>query len=140
VTGRRESSVEFRVRYSETDQMGVAYHGHYLVWCEMARTEHMRRLGVRYRDLEQRGIRLAVADAHVRYAKSARYDDALRVWAWLTSVASRLIAFGYRIERVDDGAILATAETSLVSLDGAGRPARLPDDVLAHLEELRDEA
>lgn len=139
MTGRQESSVEFRVRYSETDQMGVAYHGHYLAWCEMARTEHMRRLGVRYRDLEDRGFRLAVSDAHVRFAKSARYDDQLRVWAWLTEVASRRIAFGYRIERLDDGAILATAETSLVSLAGDGRPSRLPDDVLARLEELIDE-
>ena len=139
MTERQESSIEFRVRYSETDQMGIAYHGHYLVWCEMARTEHMRRLGVRYRKLEDRGFRLAVSDAHVRFAKSARYDDQLRVWAWLTDVGSRRIAFGYRIERVDDGAILATAETSLVSLDGDGRLTRLPDDVLARLEELIDE-
>jgi len=138
VTERRESSVEFRVRYSETDQMGVAYHGHYLSWCEMARTEHMRRLGVRYRDLEDRGVRLAVSEAHVRFAKSARYDDPLRVTAWLTAVASRLIAFGYRIERTDDGALLATAGTELVSVDGTGRPTRLPDDVLAHLKELMD--
>ena len=139
MTERRESSVEFRVRYSETDQMGIAYHGHYLPWCEMARTEPMRRLGVRYRSLEERGFRLAVSDAHVRFAKSARYDDQLRVWAWVTDVASRRVAFGYRIERLDDGAILATAETSLVSVDGHGRPCRLPDDVLARLEELIDE-
>ena len=138
MTTPRESSVEFRVRYSETDQMGVAYHGHYLAWCEMARTEHMRRLGVRYRDLEDRGVRLAVSDAHVRFAKSARYDDPLRVSAWLTAVGSRLIAFGYRIQRTDDGAVLATAETTLVSVDGTGRPTRLPPDVLAHLEELMD--
>ncbi|HTT66479.1 MAG TPA: thioesterase family protein [Gemmatimonadales bacterium] len=138
VTERRESSVEFRVRYSETDQMGVAYHGHYLAWCEMARTEHMRRLGVRYRDLEDRGVRLAVSEAHVRFAKSARYDDPLRVSAWLTAVASRRLAFGYRIERTDDDAVLATAETALVSIDGTGRLTRLPDDVLAHLEELMD--
>ncbi len=134
--GRLETSVEFRVRYSETDQMGVAYHGHYLAWCEMARTEHMRRLGVRYRDLEERGVRLAVSDAHVRFAKSARYDDGLRVTAWLTEAASRRITFGYRVERMDDGALLATAETSLISLDISGKPSRLPPDVLARIEEL----
>ena len=139
MSGRRESAVEFRVRYSETDQMGVAYHSHYLVWCEMARTEHMRNLGVRYRDLEDRGVRLAVSDAHVRFARSARYDDHLRVWAWLASVGSRQLTFGYRVERVDDGATLATAETALVSLDAGGRPSRLPADVLAHLEELMHE-
>ena len=136
---RSESAVELRVRYSETDQMGVAYHAHYLAWCEMARTEHMRRLGVRYRDLEDRGVRLAVSDAHVRFARSARYDDHLRVWAWLTAVGSRQLTFAYRVERLDDGAILATAETALVSLDANGRPARLPADVLAHLEELMHE-
>jgi acyl-CoA thioester hydrolase len=133
---RLESSVEFRVRYSETDQMGVAYHGHYLAWCEMARTEHMRRLGVRYRDLEDRGVRLAVADAHVRYGKPARYDDALKVTAWLADAGSRSLAFGYRVERMDDGTSLATAETTLVSIDTEGRPARLPADVIAHLEEI----
>jgi len=136
VTDRLESSVEFRVRYSETDQMGVAYHGHYLAWCEMARTEHMRRLGVRYRDLEERGIRLAVSEAHVRFAKPARYDDQLKVTAWLTEAASRRISFGYRVERLDDAALLATAETSLISTDASGRPARLPPDVTARLEEL----
>lgn len=118
--------------------MGIAYHGHYLPWCEMARTEHMRRLGVRYRDLEERGVRLAVSEAQVRFAKSARYDDALRVTAWLTEVASRRVAFGYRIERLDDGAELATASTSLVSVDGNGRPVRLPGDVLGRLEALLD--
>jgi len=136
VSGPLESSVDFRVRYSETDQMGVAYHGHYLAWCEMARTEHMRRLGVRYRDLEDRGVLLAVSEAHVRFAKSARYDDSLRVTAWLTEAASRRITFGYRVERVDDGILLASAETSLVSVDRDGRPARLPEDVLTHLKEL----
>jgi len=135
-TDRLESSVEFRVRYSETDQMGVAYHGHYLAWCEMARTEHMRRLGVRYRDLEERGVRLAVSEARVRFAKAARYDDPLRVTAWLTEAASRRISFGYKVERTDDGAVLATAETSLVSVDAQGRPARMPDDVVSRLKEL----
>ncbi len=136
MTERLASSVEFRVRYSETDQMGIAYHGHYLAWCEMARTEHMRRLGVRYRDLEDGGVRLAVSEAQVRYAKSARYDDPVRVTAWLTDVASRRLAFGYRVERTDDGAALATASTTLISVDTNGRPTRLPADVLARLEAL----
>ncbi|MGA2384723.1 MAG: thioesterase family protein [Gemmatimonadales bacterium] len=136
MTDRLESSVEFRVRYSETDQMGFAHHGHYLAWCEMARTEHMRRLGVTYRDLEERGVRLAVSGAQLRYAKPARYDDPLEVTAWLAEAGSRRLTFGYRIERMDDGAMLATAETSLVSIDAAGRPARLPQDVIARLAEL----
>ncbi len=118
------------MRYGETDQMGVAYHAHYLVWCEMARTEHMRRLGVRYRDLEEGGVKLAVAEASLRYARSARYDDLLRVTAWLSDVASRRVVFRYRVERPDDGALLCTAETALVSLDRASRPSRLPASTL----------
>ena len=126
--------VELRVRYSETDQMGVAYHAHYLAWCELARTEHMRRLGVRYRDLEERGLKLTVAEVHVRYARPARYDDLLRVTAWLSDVGSRKVVFQYRVERVDDAALLATAETALVSLDQSNRPTRIPAEALAIME------
>lgn len=126
-----QTSIEVRVRYGETDQMGVAYHAHYLVWCELARTEHMRRLGVRYRDLEERGCKLAVSEASLRYARSARYDDLLRVTAWLADVGSRRVVFQYRVERPEDGALLCTAETALVSLDRNNRPARLPPDTLA---------
>ena len=131
-----QTSVDVRVRYGETDQMGVAYHAHYLVWCELARTEHMRRLGVRYRDLEERGYKLAVAGASLRYARSARYDDLLRITAWLADVASRRIVFRYRVERPEDGALLCTAETALVSLDRNNRPTRLPADALALMESL----
>lgn len=124
------STIELRVRYGETDQMGVAYHAHYLVWCEMARTEHMRRLGVRYRDLEDRGLKLAVADAGLRYLKSARYDDLLNVTAWLSDVGSRRVVFRYVVERPEDAALLCTAHTALVCLDGGNRPTRIPADVL----------
>lgn len=130
------TSVELRVRYGETDQMGFAYHGHYLPWCEIARTEHMRRLGVRYRDLEEGGLRLAVAEARLRFARPACYDDLLRVTAWLSDVASRRVVFEYRIERAEDGSLLATAATALVSLDAASRPTRLPADVLALMRPL----
>ena len=126
----RSTSVETRVRYGETDQMGVGYHAHYLVWCELARTEHMRRAGVRYRDLEERGFKLAVAEAHLRYARSARYDDLLKVTAWLSEVGSRRIVFQYKVERPEDEALLCTAETSLVCLNRDNRPTRMPEDVL----------
>ena len=110
--------------------MGVAYHGHYLVWCELARTEHMRRLGVRYRDMEATGVRLAVSEAQLRYLRPARYDDLLRITAWLAEAGSRRVVFGYRVERVEDGAVLCTAETALVSLDAGGRTSRLPAEAL----------
>jgi len=131
--GARETAVEFRVRYGETDQMGVAYHAHYLQWVELARTEHMRRHGVPYRDLEARGVRLAVSQADLRFASPARYDDLVRVSAWLSEVGSRRVVFAYRVERAADGALLATARTALVSLSADGRAARLPEDVLAAL-------
>jgi len=130
------TSVEVRVRYGETDQMGVAYHAHYLVWCELARTEHMRRHGVRYRDLEERGFKLAVSDASLRYLRSARYDDLLSITAWLADVASRRIVFRYRVERPEDGTLLCTAETSLVSLDRDNRLTRLPPDARALMESV----
>ena len=134
MTPPTESAVEFRVRYGETDQMGVAYHAHYLVWCEMARTEHMRRLGVRYRDLEHGGVKLAVSEAKLRYTRSARYDDLVRVRCWLTEVGSRRVVFGYRVEHAEDGTVLCTAETALVSLDRDNRPTRMPAAALAIME------
>lgn len=130
------TAVEVRVRYSETDRMGVAYHAHYLQWAELGRTEHMRRHGVRYRDLEERGHLLAVSEAGLRIVRPARYDDLLRVTAWLTEVGSRKIVFAYRIERADDDALLATLWTSLVSLSADGRSTRLPADALAAMRPL----
>src|SRR5207302_1626142 len=72
------SSIELRVRYAETDQMGVAHHANYLVWCEEARTAHFRRSGVSYRDLENQGLILVVVEVQVRYRAPARYDELLR--------------------------------------------------------------
>lgn len=129
------TTVETRVRYGETDQMGVAYHAHYLVWCELARTEHMRRLGVRYRDLEARGFKLAVAEASLRYSRSAHYDDLVQITAWLAEVGSRRVVFQYRVER--DGAVLCTAETALVCLNTDNKPVRMPADVLEIMESAR---
>jgi len=120
--------------------MGVAYHAHYLVWCEMARTEHMRRLGVRYRDLEEGGVKLAVAEASLRYARSARYADLLRVTAWIAEVGSRKVTFHYRVERPEDGALLCTASTMLISLDRDNRPVRLPAAALTIMESVAGDA
>ena len=135
-TSSKGTAVEFRVRYGEVDRMGVAYHAHYLQWAELGRTELMRRHGVPYRQLEERGVRLAVSGAELRLSSPARYDDLLRVSAWLTEVGSRKVVFAYRIERVDDGALLATARTTLISLSPDGRAARLPADTLAALRPL----
>lgn len=124
------TTVDVRVRYGEADRMGFAYHAHYLDWCDIGRTEHLRRHGVRYRDLEDRGFLLAVAEASLRYLRPANYDDLVRITTWVAEVGSRRVRFEYRIERADDGALLATAMTALVSINPSGRPTRLPDDLL----------
>jgi acyl-CoA thioester hydrolase len=127
------SVVEFRVRYGETDQMGVVYHPNYLVWCEIGRTEHIRSLGTSYRDMERAGVKLAVAEATVRYQAPARYDDRVRVVTSVESVASRMIAFAYVITNADSGERLATARTTLIAVDGTGKVVAMPHAVRAML-------
>ena len=130
-------SARLRVRYAETDQMGVVYHSEYLVWCEVGRTEYIRALGLPYAEMERRGALLAVADASLRYHGSARYDDLIRVETTLADVKSRAITFDYLIRHVQSGARLVTARTMLVSLDRDGRPAPIPADVRELLERAK---
>lgn len=127
------SITEWRVNYSETDQMGVVYHARYLVWLDRARTEHLRRTGVSYADLERRGLRLAVGEARIRYRQPARYDDLVRIRCWVRELASRRLTFGYAVDHVESGRLLATAETSLMVLDAEFRWTRLPPEVAAQL-------
>jgi acyl-CoA thioester hydrolase len=131
-TAPRHATPPFRVRYAETDQMGVVYHPNYLVWCEIGRTELMAALGVRYADVERGGVFLAVAEAAVRYSASARYDDLIRVETWIDRVQSRAITFGYEIQRVEPApaARLALATTKLIATTVAGVPRSLPDHLL----------
>ena len=129
--------VELRVRYGETDQMGVVYHAEYLVWCEIGRTEYIRAAGLSYAELERRGTLLAVADASLRYHAPARYDDRIRVETTLRSVGSRAITFDYAIFNVESGAKLVTAHTMLVALDSEGRSVVIPQDVRDLLEQAR---
>lgn len=120
---------QLRVNYSETDQMGVVYHARYLVWLDMARTEYLRAAGASYRELEERGYRLAVGEASLRYRHPARFDDLVRVRCWVRAIASRRVDFGYAVERLPDERLLATAVVNLVALDRGMIPTRLPDDV-----------
>ena len=125
---------ELRVRYSETDQMGVVYHAEDLVWCEVGRTDFIRAQGLPYAELERRGTVLAVAEATIRYHAPARYDDLIRIETRLSEVRSRAITFDYLIRNGQTGARLATARTLLVSLDPSGKPAPLPPEVRALME------
>lgn len=126
--------IEFRVRYGETDQMGVVYHAEYLVWCEMGRTEYIRALGLPYADMERQGTALVVAGATVRYHAPARYDEVVRVETTLSKVGSRAIVFDYLVRQAATGAKLATASTTLVALDTEGRVATIPLEIRALLE------
>jgi len=133
VTGARYD-IEFRVRYGETDQMGVVYHAEYLVWCEMGRTEYIRALGMPYAEMERRGTLLAVAEATLRYHAPARYDDIVCVETSLSRVGSRAIEFEYLVRNTHTGARLATARTTLVAIDRDGRATTIPADLRACLE------
>lgn len=128
-------SVEFRVRYAETDQMGVVYHANYLVWCEIGRTDYIRALGMSYADIEKAGVSLAVSEASLRFHASALYDDLVRVTTTLASVRSRAVAFDYVIHRVADGAKLVTAHTALIAIDDVGRPISFPPAIRAIFEQ-----
>ncbi len=116
---------EFRVRYAETDQMGVVYHANYLVWCDIGRTELIRHLGVPYADVERGGTALAVVEASLRYTRSARYDDLVRVVTAVANVRSRSVTFAYDISLVD-GPLLVSASTALAAVGRDGRSTSIP--------------
>ena len=132
---RRVHPVELRVRYAETDRMGVVYHANYLVWCEVGRTEYIRTLGVSYGELEAGGLLLAVTDASLRFHASARYDDVVRIDTSLAEVRSRTITFEYLITNVASGARLVSARTALVSIEPGGRTVAMPAEFRRRLEE-----
>jgi acyl-CoA thioester hydrolase len=120
-----------RVRYAETDRMGIVYYAHYLVWFEVGRTELMRAAGWTYRDLETEGFALPVIEAQCAYRQPARYDDELEVWTKGSLVSPVRVEFSYEVVRAADRAVLATGRTVHASLDREGRPCRLPDQVRA---------
>ena len=130
-------ATEMRVRYAETDRMGIVYYANYLVWCEVGRVEFMRALGGSYADLEAQGFGLAVAEARVRYLAPARFDDLVRVETTLVEVRSRAVTFEYAIYNVDTNVRLATAYTALVSIDRTGRPVALPPAFRERLDGAR---
>lgn len=136
--GTSVTTIRRRVDYSETDQMGVVYHARYLVWFDVARTEHLRRTGLSYRDLEAMDFRLMVSELAVRYRRAARYDDPVRVHTWVRERASRRITFGYAVEHDESGELLVTGSTALLVLDSAFVFARLPDAVAARLQPVPD--
>ena len=134
----RVTTIRRRVDYSETDQQRVVYHARYLVWLDVARTEHLRVTGISYREIEAAGFQLMVSDLSIRYRRPARYDDPIRVRTWVRAVASRRVTFGYAVEHDGADVLLATATTDLFILDAAQRLTRFPDDLFARLIPIPD--
>jgi acyl-CoA thioester hydrolase len=119
--------VTVRVRYAETDQMGVVYHANYLVWFEVGRVELMRALGVEYKRMEiEDDCQIVVADMRCRYHHPARYDEVLRVRTRIAESKNRVIRFGYELFRDADGQLLATGETTHIICGRNGKSKLLP--------------
>jgi len=124
----RVCETRVRVRYAETDQMGVVYHANYLVWFEIGRVEMLRQLGFSYRDMEQKDdCFIAVVDARCRYKAPARYDDEIIVRTHLKNIRESVIHFGYELVRVLDESVLAEGETTHVVIDKEMKKRSLPE-------------
>jgi acyl-CoA thioester hydrolase len=116
-----------RVRYAETDQMGVVYHANYFVWFEVGRVELMRALGVEYKKMERDDdCHIVVADVHCRYHHPARYDEELRVRTRIAESRNRLLKFSYELFRDSDDTLLANGHTIHIICGSNGRPKMLP--------------
>ena len=123
---RRTSRSTVRVRYAETDKMGIVYYAHYLVWFEIGRTEWLRDTGWTYRGMEDEGFGLPVIEAHCDYKTSARYDDELHIETAARLVTPVRLAFDYRVVRPGDAQTIAMGYTVHATVDRSGRPVRLP--------------
>jgi acyl-CoA thioester hydrolase len=122
-----------RVRYAETDQMGVVYYANYLVWMEVARVEYCKSVGFSYEEMEREdGIFLAVAEARCRYLHPARFDQDVTIETTLSDAHSRMVSFAYEIRLTQDGRKLATGETKHVFVGRDLKPVRLPEKYRAH--------
>lgn len=127
------NEISFRIRYAETDQMGVVYHGNYAQYLEMARVEWLRDLGISYRDMEENGIMLPVVSLSISYMKPALYDDLVTVKVTLKKTPSVRIEFDYEMTNERDE-LLAKANTVLAFMDKEKkRPIRCPDYILKKL-------
>lgn len=119
-------TIETRVRYEETDQMGVVYYSKYLVYFEMGRTEYMRSLGIPYSTLESRGIFLMVTEAGCKYFSPIRYDDGVKIETWIERVKGVRIRFGYRLFEKSTGKKVAEGFTEHACTNREGQPLRIP--------------
>jgi len=130
-----------RVRYAETDQMGVVYHANFIIWFEVGRVEMLRSLGFSYKEMEEQDdTHIVVVSVKCDYKRPARYDDPVRIRTRLTDARSRILRFAYEIFHDATGELLATGETSHVVCDGQGRPKSLPEKYRAHFAAVASSA
>lgn len=127
--GLPSSTSVVRVRYAETDKMGVVYYANYLVWFEVGRADLLRSLGWTYRDMEHAGISLPVIEAHCVYQRPARYDDELEIRTTGRILSPVRMEFTYEVRRIDDGVVAASGKTVHAALDKGGKPCRLPERI-----------
>jgi len=125
----RKFDAEIRVRYQETDNMGVVYYGNYFTWFEVARTEYLRAAGLTYRDLEEKGFYLMVAATSCRYKSPARYDDLVTVRTWVSDCKNSSLTFEYSL--FAGGKEIATGDSVHVFTSQSGKPVRIPEEVRA---------
>jgi len=125
------NETKLRVRYAETDQMGVAYHSNHLIWFEVGRVELMRQMGFSYRDMEREdGLFIAVAEVTCRYRAPARYDEEVMVRTRLRHARKSVVVFSYELVRAEGGALLAEGSTTHVVTDATMKAAALPEKYL----------
>ena len=125
----RETTSSVRVRYAETDKMGVVYYSNYLIWFEIGRTDWLRATGRTYREIEADGIQLPVIEAHCEYRQGARYDDEVEIKTRAKKLSPVRIQFDYEVTRRADAAVLALGHTVHATVDRDGRPVRMPERV-----------
>lgn len=133
-------AARIRVRYAETDAMGVAYHANYLVWFESGRTEFCRLKGLPYREWEQAGVFLPAVEARCRYKHPARYDDLLDVLVDLSDLSPYTVTFSYRILRSEDGLLLAEGQTKHGFCDRNGKLLKAPEPFFGWLQKIIGQA
>jgi len=122
------NETRLRVRYAETDQMGVVYHANHFIWFEVGRVEFLRQLGFSYRDMEQHdGCFIAVVDARCRYKAPVHYDDEVLVRTHLKNIRESVVHFGYELVRVADGVLLAEGETTHIVTNAEMKTITLPE-------------
>ena len=126
------NETRIRVRYAETDQMGVVYHSNHFIWFEVGRVELLRQLGFTYKDMETADdCFIAVVDARCRYKAPVRYDDEIVVRTYLKHVREKVIHFGYELRGAETGQLLAEGETTHIVANAQMKPRKLPEKYMA---------